>query len=123
MGTLVLSFQGHDERLEVNMDQLKSYPPIRVGRDKMKVIVSANGPTKVLSVKLLNDRKSKDWIELGKEDNNDNDNLLNINDEEIPQMEFQLTIQGIGMSVIDETPQELSYITIEKILLIYNNSN
>ena len=121
--TLVLSFQGHDERLEVNMDQLKSYPPIRVGRDKMKVIVSANGPTKVLSVKLLNDRKSKDWIELGKEDNNDNDNLLNINDEEIPQMEFQLTIQGIGMSVIDETPQELSYITIEKILLIYNNSN
>ena len=126
---IVISFDGHDEQLEVDLDRLKTYVPIRVGRDRIRVIVSAKGPTKVLSVESThlqdeisnnnNNENGEDFTDLSTKNSNPIDNT----GPEILQSEIQLALQGIGISVIDESPEELSYITLEKIYLTYSNSN
>ena len=117
--TLEISFEGHNEQLEVSLDYLKSYVPIRVGRDRMRVVVCAKGPTKVLAVESTNlqDEVPREWTEMSAA------NPLESDAPEILQSELQMAIQGIGISVIDETPLELSYITVEKIHLVYSTSN
>ncbi len=76
----------------------------------MRVEVVAEGPTRVLR---LSDDTSDvaDWPMIG------------LNQETIPDTEYIANLEGIELSLVDETPQELLFLYSRKIYVEYANSN
>ena len=111
---LLLSFPHSSEstkKYKVLMDYLQWYSIVTIGNIKIRVEVSAQGPTKVLTVKYPFVKEKN--IKLVEQNQRD-DNLLT---------KFELSFAGIGISVIDEVPIELMYIAIERIYFAASNSS
>jgi vacuolar protein sorting-associated protein 13A/C len=112
---LMVSFSNTNETKEYNFDKLKLWPPIVVDNHYLTVEVLAEGPTKVL--RLFDKRYST--VALPRLTDS---GLTAPSEVRIVTFSFQLGLAGIGLSLIDETPQEILFICLEGISLAYEES-
>jgi len=97
--------QSQRETYTIKLDKIKKYEP-QPG-SHIRVETYFDGPVKVLKLFRRHDsRPSSD-----------------IKDIEIVSQEMLLVLEGIGISIIDQMPQEVMYISFDKINIEYSNSN
>src|SRR5690606_34640477 len=99
-----------DKKVEIDLDVITNaneiqYLDLENGR-KLRLEVKPNGDTKTLLISNMDD-------------------VEELKTELIRALNFQFTLsmRGIGVSVIDETPQELLYITFQTIYMDFQTSN
>ena len=104
--------------IELSLDSLKHYPPFRVSMQVLDVEVYAEGPTKVLCVRHLSKAKRgkpvRERVQTARE--------RDVQQPAPVSLQVQVILGGIGVSVVDDTPEELMYLCIEGIHLDYRSS-
>jgi hypothetical protein len=71
--------------------------------------IVADGPTKVLHIRPAADKGA--------------DKKDDVSDDRAVSMEIKASMKGIGVSIVDSSPQEIMYITLQTILARYEVSN
>jgi len=115
--TLQVQFDKGTGRIkEFQLDELKTYPSFeisdRVTQEAILITceVLAEGPTKVLQITEIQEEEVREIIKQKEE-------------EEIDYTNYVVSLDGIGVSFVNEIPEELLFLTVQKIELEYGTSN
>lgn len=102
---------------DFNLDKIKAHPPIVVGSGenevKLRARIFADGPTRVF--RLTN------AAHVSIEDEEES-LALQMNDSTTAISQYVLELEGAGLSIIDNTPQELIYVSGSGILVDFSTS-
>jgi len=93
---------------EFNLDKIKKFHSTQLGQD-ITVESFADGPTRVLKLSMREDAPRQ--------------SLERDRREEILDKEYIVHMEGIGISIIDSSPAELLYLSMEKLEFAYTNSD
>ena len=111
-------------RREYNLDKIKQYPPVSftIGKDLYRIVgdVIANGPTRILCIFDAQERAFSD------KNSPKGDQFIITAEQDMEStitLQFTVELAGCGISVVNELPQELIYLTMNDIWVDYSNSS